>query len=269
MAGGLDFIGYARGMAAFHHIHLRHLMKTHHWLGLSLYLVLNAWAAPTCQSGSAPVPPAVVELYTSQGCSSCPPADQWLSGLKGRTDVVALAFHVNYWNHLGWKDPFATSQTTQRQHAYRSELGSGYVYTPQVIVNGRDVRDWRGIHPENLPKAPGNLAPRMRMWREGNAVSLVVSALPLSAGASPTRLAGYWVVLQDGLRSKVSAGENSGVLLANDHVVKRYEPVGSWLSDHQQVLIWDAPEGASQRVVFVVTQAQGLIPLQALVLKCT
>ena len=244
-------------------------MKLHSWLSVLLLLATHAGAAPTCQTTSAPVPPTVVELYTSQGCSSCPPADQWLSGMKGRADVVALAFHVNYWNHLGWKDPFATSQTTQRQHAYRSELGSGYVYTPQVVVNGRDFRDWRGLQPEKLPKPQAAAAPRVRMWREEDTVRVTIAALPLSAGSSPTRLAGYWVVLQDGLRSKVSAGENAGALLTNDHVVKRYEPVASWLSDQPQALSWGAPEGPSQRVAFVVTQAQGLVPVQALVLTCT
>ncbi len=238
-------------------------------LGVWVGLIVPVWAAQTCATASPPVPPTVVELYTSQGCSSCPPADQWLSGLKGRSDVVALAFHVNYWNHLGWKDPFATAQTTQRQHAYKSELGSGYVYTPQVVVNGHDFRDWRGVARDQLPKQQGVAAPRLRMWREDDTVRVAVSALPSATTGSAPRWAGYWVVLQDGLRSKVSAGENSGSLLTNDHVVKRYETVLAWGSDQPQVFSWEALVGASQRVAFVVTQAQGLVPIQALLLKCT
>ena len=241
----------------------------HRWLGCLVWLAAPAWAVQTCPTTSSPVPPTVVELYTSQGCSSCPPADQWLSSLKARSDVVALAFHVNYWNHLGWKDPFATAQTTERQHAYKSELGSGYVYTPQVVVNGHDFRDWRGVAPDQLPKQQGAAAPRLRIWREDDTVRVAVSALPFSTNRITERLAGYWVVLQDGLRSKVSAGENAGSLLTNDHVVKRYETVPTWLSDQPQVFSWEAPAGASQRVAFVVTQAQGLVPIQALLLKCT
>jgi len=83
-------------------------------VGLSCTLTGLTWAQ-SCSSSSAQRPLAVVELYTSQGCSSCPPADRWLSSLQARPDVLAMAFHVSYWNHLGWKDPFATAQTTQRQ----------------------------------------------------------------------------------------------------------------------------------------------------------
>jgi hypothetical protein len=192
-----------------------------------------------------------------------------LSSLKGRVDVLALAFHVNYWNHLGWKDPFATAQTTQRQHAYKSELGSGYVYTPQVVVNGHDFRDWHGLAPHQLPKQRSPSAPHVRMWREDDAVHVAVSALSNAPNGSTPRWAGYWVVLQDGLRSKVSAGENAGALLTNDHVVKRYEAVPTWLSNQPQEFSWRAPEGALQRVAFVVTQAPGLVPIQALVLNCS
>jgi hypothetical protein len=180
-----------------------------------------------------------------------------------------LAFHVNYWNHLGWKDPFATPQTTQRQHAYRSELGSGYVYTPQVVVNGHDFREWRGVMPDKLPKLQGSPAPRLHMWRENDTVRVAVSAVQSTGNHNAARWAGYWVILQDGLRSKVSAGENAGALLTNDHVVKRYEEVPTWLGKQPQEFSWRAPEGALQRVAFVVTQAQGLVPIQALVLNCS
>ena len=107
-------------------------------------LLPAAAAAQTCELQASAQPPALIELYTSEGCSSCPPADRWLSTLKGRGDVIALAFHVNYWDRLGWPDRFATSAITDRQHQLAQSSGSSYVYTPQVIQNGRDWRQWSG-----------------------------------------------------------------------------------------------------------------------------
>ena len=103
-------------------------------------LSLAAAAGPVCKAGSGATAPVVVELYTSEGCSSCPPADRWLSTLKGRPDVLALAFHVDYWDRLGWPDRFATAEGTARQWALARRDGSPQVYTPQVRVNGRDAR---------------------------------------------------------------------------------------------------------------------------------
>src|SRR5271170_2270724 len=80
--------------------------------------------------------PVVVELFTSQGCSSCPPADAVLAELAPRKDVLALGFHVDYWNSLGWKDPLSTQGATQRQHDYATQFGRREVYTPQVVVDG-------------------------------------------------------------------------------------------------------------------------------------
>src|SRR5437870_13904008 len=82
--------------------------------------------------------PVVLELFTSQGCSSCPPADAYVGKLSARSDVLALAFHVDYWDELGWRDQFALAQSTQRQSVYARNLGRSSVYTPQLVVDGRD-----------------------------------------------------------------------------------------------------------------------------------
>lgn len=84
-------------------------------------------------------PPVVVELFTAQGCSSCPPADAVLAGLTDRPDVLPLAWHVDYWDYLGWADPFARAEFTRRQHGYASVVGERGVYTPQIIVDGQDT----------------------------------------------------------------------------------------------------------------------------------
>ena len=224
--------------------------------------------AQRCEARSGEKPLTVVELYTSQGCSSCPPADRWLSGLNAPTEVLALAFHVNYWNHLGWKDPFASEATTQRQHLIRAAHGAPHVYTPQVVVNGKDHRAWWGQSAQDLPRADAALAPGLHLVREGNQVTAHVSA-----SAASQNLAGYWAVLQDGLSSPVTRGENSGTTLRNDHVVRLYQPVATWpargAKSWQLSLPDNPPELGGMRIAFVVTDASLTRPLQALALRCT
>src|SRR5579883_1730091 len=91
-------------------------------------------AAPGPVAEKAPV---VVELFTSQGCSSCPPADAFLGELAKRPDVIALAFHVDYWDYIGWKDPYALPDSTERQRRYTTALGNHFLYTPEMVVDGR------------------------------------------------------------------------------------------------------------------------------------
>src|SRR5690606_17306963 len=105
--------------------------------GLVLGLAILAFAAPAARADSVPVPPrAVVELFTSQGCAQCPPADALLTGLAERGDVVALAYHVDYWDYIGWQDTFGDQAFSDRQRAYAKSWGSSRIYTPQMVVNG-------------------------------------------------------------------------------------------------------------------------------------
>ena len=102
----------------------------------------SARALDACTAASTRQVAPVVELYTSEGCNSCPPADRWLSKLKSDPKVVALAFHVDYWDRLGWKDRFASAAFTARQAAQQPTNGARFSYTPQVVVDGRDRTDW-------------------------------------------------------------------------------------------------------------------------------
>jgi hypothetical protein len=217
-----------------------------------------ALAAEQC-SVRAGAAPTIVELYTSEGCSSCPPADRWLSTLKGRNDVIALAFHVNYWDKLGWPDRFASPELTERQHQRASQAGSSYVYTPQVMADGRDWRQW-----PKLPARSEAAAPSLTLTREGEQVTASVDA---TRGAA--RLSGYWAVLEDNHVSKVRAGENAGETLRHDHVVRLYKPVAAWNAAEAQRASLTVSAGAAEyprRVVFVVTEASSQRPVQALAL---
>jgi hypothetical protein len=221
-------------------------------------------AALQCAASSTVQPPAVVELYTSEGCSSCPPADRWASALKGRSDVLVLAFHVNYWDRLGWPDRFATDATTDRQHLLQRAMAAPYVYTPQVVHNGRDLRRWSDAVLSRLPPTPVAIS----LKRDGTRVHARVDAPPR------TPLAGYWALLEDGHASRVKAGENAGTTLAHDHVVTLYRPQAAWSTQAGGSDTWSLDLGTlpasrlPRRVAFVVTDSSGARPLQALTLDC-
>jgi hypothetical protein len=231
----------------------------------------SAQAAPAtrCEVQSGAQPPLVVELYTSEGCSSCPPADRWLSTLNDQPGLLPLAFHVNYWDRLGWQDRFATPATTQRQHQVRAVLNGQYVYTPQVVLAGRDHPGWHVQSPAALSKGgptPMPSAPTLKLSRNGNKVTASVGAV-----TDRPSLAGYWAVLQDGMVSQVTRGENAGETLTHDHVVSLYQPVPAWSATESQQLQLSLPPGPqfeALRVAFVVTQPDLVRPLQGAVLRC-
>ena len=192
-------------------------------------MIVMALAAPlavaaadaTCSAKAGLRMPTLVELYTSEGCDSCPPADRWLSKLKGKPDLVALAFHVDYWDRLGWKDRFASPAYTQRQAQQQRSNGARFSYTPQVVVDGLDRPSWSGPVPSD---ARGAAPVQLSLSREGD--RYVAKVQPIAAG--PARLSGFWAVTESGHVSVVKAGENSGATLAHDFVVREYLPVAAW-----------------------------------------
>jgi hypothetical protein len=233
---------------------------------VAIVVPVDASAAAACSAQSGPTVPAVVELYTSEGCSSCPPADRWLSGLKGRSDVVALAFHVDYWDRLGWKDRFAQPQFTQRQNATQRTSGARFAYTPQVIVDGRDAPGWNSLGPAALQaRAPSRVA--LTLARDATGLALTVAP----AAGAPAKLSGYVAVVDDGMQSKVGAGENRGETLRQDGVVRELQPwnlVGGQTST-LRFTSTSAPEpGATRHWVAVATDGPFGKPLQAVALAC-
>lgn len=223
-------------------------------------------AAAACMASSGANAPLVVELYTSEGCNSCPPADRWLSGIAGRANVVALAFHVDYWDRLGWKDRFADAAYTQRQSELKRYSGTNFIYTPQVLVNGRDHRGWPQLPPSPAAAAP---AVSLTLSRDGTAYVASVARLPAAKGLA---LSGYWAVTEDGHASEVKAGENAGVTLRHDAVVREYRPLavpaGNEASLRFEPQAVAAPAGHARHVVFVLTDSRSGQVLQAAKLDC-
>jgi hypothetical protein len=178
------------------------------------------------QAGERPV---VVELFTSQGCSSCPPADALLGELAGQPGVLALSFHVDYWDYIGWKDPFAAAQYTERQRDYAAKLGLRYVYTPQIVVNGRhDVVGSKRRAVTRAIEQSGRGKPAVTVTLDDTDGGQV----RLSAGDAPAGGATVWLVtFDDSHRTEVARGENRGRALTNSNVVRELTPLGSWTGE--------------------------------------
>jgi hypothetical protein len=183
------------------------------------------FASGTCraESGDRVVP--LVELYTSEGCDSCPAADRWLSThfpAGSRTDAVALAFHVDYWDRLGWKDRFATPAYTARQHETMRANRSTFVYTPQMVLQGRDYTDWRRGAPATAIATAVTRAARARIAVQATVeTSAVVVQADVKLAEPPRRDTSIaFAYVDSGLTSDVKAGENRGAKLTHDHVVR-------------------------------------------------
>ena len=247
-------------------------------LGLLTGLSTLPAQAAVCAARSSDTPPRLVELYTSEGCSSCPPADRWLSGLPslpslpslpGGEDVIAVSFHVNYWDMLGWPDRFASAANTERQRAIQGPSGARQLYTPQVLVDGRDWRRWPGLPP--AADAPAQ-RPVVTLQSQGDQVIASVGGLAPRGGAGGERLEGWWAVVEDGHRSAVRRGENAGRDLRHDHVVRQYLPVPPWSAgesvQHRMPLGTRDAAASGRRVIFVVTPLGSSRPLQVVAAAC-
>jgi hypothetical protein len=227
-----------------------------------------ARAADVCSAASPRVVVPVVELYTSEGCNSCPPADRWLSTLRDDPAVVALAFHVDYWDRLGWKDRFARAAFTARQAAEQATNGARFSYTPQVVVDGRDRSDWQRarVLADSRPASTVDIA----LVQQGD--RFVATVTP--GAGSPRRLAAYWAVTEQGHSTAVRAGENHGATLRHDFVVRDYEPVAAWAAEPGAAAKFafrptTSADGSHPRSVnLVVVDAATGRPVQAVKVGC-
>lgn len=187
-----------------------------------------AFAADTCAARSGVQTVPLVELYTSEGCSSCPPADRWLSAHFRDARANYLAFHVDYWDAIGWPDRFGSPAFSQRQRERVQGVGSSAVFTPQVMLGERVQADWHsasGFRAAVLQATtPARAGLAMRQIRGPANSELVVSATTTGAADPPANL---WVARYvDAQVSEVAAGENRGVTLHHDRVVRKL--YGPW-----------------------------------------
>ena len=186
---------------------------------IAIAALLSASAAHAdCAVQAAATRPHLIELYSSEGCSSCPPAEAWLRSVHNDANAVALEFHVDYWDALGWRDRFASARYTARQQAFAARTGGTGVYTPEVVLDGREWRDWYR-HPQ-VPSATGKAT--MKLSVEAGTPLHVHVETTLADSADASAYENYVALIEDGLSSQVRAGENRGTLLRHDHVVRAF-----------------------------------------------
>ena len=246
-------------------------------LVLALALAMPAQATP-CRAQSAGTTTALVELYTSEGCDSCPPADRWLSSLGARgyapDRVVPIALHVDYWDYIGWKDPYAKQAFSARQRKMASLARVAMVYTPQVLLQGRDFRQWgagafgQEVAKINAQPAKARISLLLDQRRPG--AFEVEAAAELLDSRQQADAALYLGAYENKLVSEVKAGENRGKSLAHDYVVLQwagpFELQGQKLAARATLpLLPKAVARHSGVVAFVQNRATGEV-LQALML---
>lgn len=210
-----------------------------------LLAVLACVAGP---AGAADQRPVVVELFTSQGCSSCPPADAFLADLAKRDDVIALGFHVDYWDYIGWKDPFASSAYTGRQRAYARRLGLSTIYTPQMVVDGRFdvVGSHRSVAKARIEDARRRLAvmpgPAIKLGEQDGRHVATIAAAP-DGKAEPCRV--LFAAWRKSATTDVRKGENAGRQLLDANIVTALEDLGGWTG---KAASFPLPPDAMQRL---------------------
>lgn len=215
------------------------------------------------KSGSKRV--QVLELYSSEGCSSCPPADKWLSGLrkdKGLwSEFVPLVFHVDYWNYLGWKDKLSTHEMTERQVKMAQQWSVPSVYTPGVVCNGEEWRDWRQQKRPTIKSDQIQTDIGLTVYQDRD---LNFSALVTQSKERP--LVARVALLGMGIKSDVKTGENAGQVLRHDFVVLRWKTLKLEAKKNQTVTFrFDQPNEKTEGLAAViwVETPNSLTPIQA------
>lgn len=235
------------------------MSKLHRGVFATLALCTGLGMALSAQGeDGAAAAPVVVELFTSQGCSSCPPAEALLGELSLRPNIVALSFHVDYWDYIGWKDPFATPTTTERQRAYSRALGLRVVYTPQIVVDGtrEAVGSERGaVEGAISATAAAGGKTAVRIARDGGGHLRAV--IPAGAADAPATV---WLALYDFRHSTtVKRGENAGSTLTEHNVVREWRKIGEWTGAATEIPFEVAANGRDGCAVIVQAGGSGRI----------
>ena len=228
----------------------------------------------SCAAKSAATLTPVIELYTSEGCSSCPPADAWLSTLKGahkEGKVVAQAFHVNYWDYIGWKDRFAAPAYTQRQRELSARTRLSNIYTPQFAKNGITVRDSGDAQALIAAKESAQASISLKQVEANRFEAVIEPTQANGQGVGPWTA--YFTVTEHEHLSKVTAGENKGETLTNDFVVRQYVPLGQFSGSQTLKFSSLAPTVTAgkthpRQINVVITDAKTGRTMQSLSLPC-
>ncbi len=230
----------------------------------------SAFSMESCAAKSAATLTPVIELYTSEGCSSCPPADAWLSTFKAahkEGKVVAQAFHVNYWDYIGWKDRFAAPAYTQRQRELSARTRLNSIYTPQIAKNGITVRDTDNAAALIAPKDSAQASIALKQTEANRFEALIEPTQAIGAWTA------YFTVTEHDHLSKVTAGENKGESLAHDFVVRQYVPLGQFNGAQTLKFSSLAPTVTAgkthpRQINLVITDAKTGRTMQALSMGC-
>ena len=212
-----------------------------------LAAVLLALAGMTAPAG-AEARPLVVELFTSQGCSSCPPADALLSELARREDVIALGFHISYWDRLGWKDPLSSAASTERQKIYALRFNGGQVYTPQLVVDG--VSEMVGSDRTAVAAALGRV-----QSSEAAAVRFAADRRSVTIGSGAGQGEVLLVRFARHRTTEVAAGENSGRVMDDTNGVTAVAPLGAWEGGSLRLTV--EPPAAGEGMAVLVQAPDG------------
>ncbi|MBP5858624.1 DUF1223 domain-containing protein [Marivibrio halodurans] len=233
-----------------------------------------ATTQPNIGKGDAPSGPVAVELFTSQGCSSCPPTEDFLAELAGRPGVIALEFHVDYWDYIGWKDPFADPAFTARQRAYARALDQPYVYTPQIVIDGADhavgsrrdaveARMAAARRRHDLSRAEGTAPDLSLDLVAGRGYRIRVDG-PGPAPGESFRL--LLIGFDRRHATRVGAGENRGRTLESAHIVRALVPLGPWTGGRlSRIVPADSVTGDGGVAVFLQDGAAGPIAAAAMI----
>jgi len=234
------------------------LMKA--FLMSSIFISSNGFAE-SIELNSGKQQTTLLELFTSEGCSSCPPAEHWVNGFTDDprlwNEVIPVAFHVDYWDYIGWKDRFASPENSQRQRRYRQERGISQVYTPGFVSNGKEWKRWFGIKQlDRSEKMPGELRVSI--------LDGVVKAQYLGSEANEIPLKLNIAILGFGIETEIRAGENAGKVLKHDFVMIGKDSQNSYTGQWTLPLpIAQKHEMSRQGIAVWVSSTNRQEPLQA------
>ena len=244
-----------------------------------LVMPVRAGAAGECVASSGSLRVALLELYTSEGCDSCPPADRWVAQLPAKKlaadRLLSLAFHVDYWNQLGWRDAFSQAAFSERQREQSRRRAVGFVVTPQLLLNGRDYR--RGVLFDDIEATVRGInrsSPAaelsMRAINRGSSIESTIEVSLVDGVQQDSQV--YVALYENNLLSAIKAGENKGVTLKHDYVVRSL--VGplmmrrAHLSHKQDFVLQSDWKGADLRLAAFVQDPRTGDVLQALSMQC-